>query len=221
MPVTGLKVLDSLVEPLMKFWGVEFYGDCSVTSYVLHHTLAFRSRYEDIHLIIAQEFGGIRTDVLTKLCRIYDCVLTKVRVVRVFSNSELREVLSGMVGLNAGLVVVAYPYNYLPKDPYRYFEATSVSGLLRRIMQENELLIFNNFTRFGNLMPEGGSLHHHMMKVVVMLRKHGSKVCATLLKHPAKPSGATKVFNAKLLEDLVLLARGKTLLEWSSTDVVG
>lgn len=221
MVVTGLKVLDTLVEPSTRWWGIEFYGDYSIISYVLHHTLAFRSRYETIHLVIAQEFGGINTELLIKLCRIYDCMLTNIHVIRVFSNSELRVALNELSRSNPGLVIVTYPYNYLPRDPYRYFEASSISGMLREVMQENEVIVFNSFTRFGDVMPEGGSMHHHVMKVIVMLRRYGNKVYALLLKHPAKPSGITKVFHIKLLEDLILLRRSKTLLDWCSGGRVG
>jgi len=218
--VTGFKPLDMLVEPSMRWWGVEFYGDYSITSYILHHTLAFRSRFERIYLVMAQEFGGIRTDVLTKFCRVYECLLTNIYVVRVFSNSGLRTALSELIGLEDGLVVVAYPYNYLPRDHSKYFEASIISGLLRKVMQSKELIVFNTFTKFGTVMPEGGSMHHHVVKVIVMLRRCGGRVYATLVKHPAKPSGVTKSFHVKVLEDIVLMNYGRTLLEWVSNGLV-
>ncbi len=219
--VTGFKLLDELVEPSMRWWGVEFYGDHDITSYILHHTLAFRSRFERVYLVMAQEFGGIRTDLLTRLCRIFECSLTNIYVTRVFSNSELKSALSELAGLDEGLAVVAYPYNYLPKDPSKYFEASSISGLLKKVMESKELVVFNTFTRFGAVMPEGGNMHHHVVKVIVMLRKRGGRVCATLVKHPAKPSGTTKSFHTKLLEGVELVHYGRTLLEWSLNRLAG
>ncbi|MEM1623953.1 MAG: hypothetical protein QW543_07505 [Sulfolobales archaeon] len=166
-----------------------------------------------MYLVVAQEFGGLRTDLLLRFCRIYDCSLSNVMVARAFSNSEVREILSGLE-VEGASVVLAYPYSFLPRDPSEYWEATAISGLIARVSQRNRTFIFNTYTKFGDKLPEGGSMHHHVVKVIVKLVKQGSRVLAELVKHPGKPSGALAVFHVKLLEDIALLEKRKTLLDW-------
>lgn len=180
---------------------------------MLHLAVAYRSRYEKVYLVIAQEFGGIRTDLLSRLCRLYDCSLDSIMIARAFSSYEVREILSRFEEESASLVV-AYPYSFLPRDPSGYWEATAISGLVMKASQRNRVLVFNTLTKFGERLPEGGSMHHHVVKVIVRLAKRGNRVFAELVKHPGKPHGALVVFHTKLLEDLVLLEKRNTLLDW-------
>lgn len=192
---------------------MEFYGDHAVTSYMLHLAVAYRSRYERVYLVVAQEFGGIRTDLLLRLCRLYECSIGNIMVSRAFSSHEVRESLGGSEWGEASLVI-AYPYSFLPRYPSGYWEATAISGLIMRASQRSRVIIFNTTTRFGERLPEGGSAHHHFVKVIVRLTRRGRRVFAELVKHPGKPHGALAVFHTKLLEDLALLEKRGTLLDW-------
>lgn len=182
---------------------------------MLHLAVAYRSRHERVYLVIAQEFGGIRTDLLLRFCRLYECSIGNIMVARAFSSYEVREALSGF-GWDGASLVIAYPYSFLPRDPSGYWEATAISGLIMKASQRSRVIIFNTTTRFGERLPEGGSAHHHFVKVIVRLTRRGRRVLAELVKHPGKPHGALAVFHTKLLEDLVLLEKRRTLLDWLS-----
>lgn len=214
MAVIGFDPIDRLIEPVARNWPIELYGDYATTSYVLHIALTHRSRYERVYLLVAQEFGGIKTDLISRFCRLYGCCLSNIMVARTFSNREVIEKLSELGSWDGESILVAYPYSYLTKNPKTYWEATTISGLLMKLSQKNSVIIFNTITKFGEASPEGGSMHHHVVKVMVKLMRSGRRVYAKLVKHPSKPTGVSVSFHTKLLEELVLMGRERTLLDW-------
>lgn len=224
MRISGVWAIDRLLEPLRREWVVEFFGDRRLTSYLMHHLAAFNGGRGPVYLVLAQEFGGLRTDLISTLCRVYGCVPSNVMVARAFSNDDVKDALRRLVGdgLEEGVAVVAYPYNYLPKSPEGYYEASEISGLIMKAALRHRLTILNTVTKFGDFMPEGGSLHHHIVKVIVKVFMRGGRVVAEVVKHPARREGARAYIHVKLLEGMTLQEPPqRTLLEYATLSASG
>jgi hypothetical protein len=212
--ITGVKPVDELLNPVEKHWSIEFYGDSYVLNYLFHRAVSIRSRYGRVYVVISLEFGGIRTDLIEAFCRIFDCRLSAVSVSRVFRVRELIQVLKSLSDESDATVILLYPYNFLRDDPSTYYEATEISGLINRVSAGNSVLLFNTKTKFGERMPEGGSMHHHVVKVIIRLDRLGRLIKVELVKHPAKPTGLRRLFKVDLLKNAVAPAETVSLLNW-------
>lgn len=214
MRLTGIRQLDELASPLYRDWVVEFYGDPGIVLKVMHYMVAYRSGVERVYVLLNAEFGGIDTLYLVRLCRFFNCNLENVIVARAFRLSETVEALRDLCySVENSLVVVVFPYSYVPKDPAMYSEATKITGLVQRASGRNQLVVFNTVTRHGRYMPEGGSFHHHLVKVIIRLVRRGSSILAELVKHPAK-SGGLRSIPLSMLEHPVPEERQLTILRW-------
>lgn len=210
--VIGFSLIDELISPIRSDWSVELYGDELLINYFFHVTLAYNSVWRRVFVIVAKEFGGIDPALLVKLCRIHGCSLNGVQVVRAFRNEDLVEILGELKQRSGELVVTLYPYSYLPKDPESYWKATLITGLLHQLSLRNQVIVFNAESKFGKYMPEGGSMHHHVVKVIVKLWRSRDVCYAKLIKHPCK-EGGVRVFRAKILEENLFKAP-RSLLNW-------
>jgi hypothetical protein len=217
--ISGIGIIDRLLEPLRREWVVEFFGDRRLTSYLMHHLVAFNGSKGRVYLILAQEFGGLRTDLISALCRVYGCLPSNVIVARAFSSDDVKDALRRLSddGLEEGVAVLAYPYNYLPNDPQGYSQASEISGLIMKATLRHRLTILSTVTKFGDVMPEGGSLHHHIVKVIVKVFRSGGRAVAEIVKHPAKRAGARAYIHVKLLDGLALQEPPqRTLLQYAT-----
>ncbi|WP_440060096.1 hypothetical protein ACSU1N_02790 [Thermogladius sp. 4427co] len=214
MIITGVRPVDELLNPVGRYWSIEFYGDPFVLNYLFHRSLAVQSKYNDVYVVVSLEFGGIRTDLVESFCRILGCRLTAIRVSRAFKLGDVIKLLKNLEDVNDSTIILLYPYNYLREDPSTYYEATAISGLINKVSAHNIVLIFNTKTRFGERMPEGGSMHHHVVKTILRLDRLGKNVLAELVKHPAKPSGLKKQFRLELLKWGITPAETISLLNW-------
>lgn len=214
--ITGFSVIDELVTPIPDRWSVEFYGEDFLVNYLFHTTLAYNSAWRCVYAIVAKEYGGLDPGLLAKLCRIYGSSLTNIMVARAFRNEDLVNVLNGLTKRSDELIVVLTPYSYLPSDPRSYWKATSITGLLHQLSLRNQVVLFNTASKFGDYMPEGGSMHHHVVKIIVKLWRRGETCYAKLVKHSGRGNGGVRVFKLKLLENTVL-QNTRTLLDWVRT----
>lgn len=212
--LTGIRQLDELANPLYRDWVIEFYGDPRTVLKIMHYVVAYRSSMERVYVLLNVEFGGIDTLYLVRLCRFLGCHLENVVVTRAFRLSETVEVLRDLCySVENSLIAVVFPYNYIPKDPLMYREATRITGLVQRASARNQLVVFNTVTRHGRYMPEGGSFHHHLVKVIIRLVRSGSSVLAELVKHPAK-GRALRSIPLNMLEYPVPEEHQLTLSKW-------
>lgn len=214
--ITGFSLIDELIAPLSENWILEFYGDELLVLYLYHMTLAYNSAWRKVYSVIARERGGLDPVLLSRLCRVYDCSLSNVMVSRVFRTEELIGVLESLKRLEGYLAAILYPYSYLPRDPSSYWRATLVTGLIQSISSRNQVVLFNNTSKFGEYMPEGGSMHHHVVKVIVRMWRKRDLCYAKLVKHAGKKSGFLRMFRLKLLEDATPVG-SRTLLDWAKT----
>jgi hypothetical protein len=212
--ITGLKPIDDLLNPVDRYWSIEFYGDSYVLDYLFHRSIAIQSRRGQVYVVVSLEFGGIRTDLIEAFCRVFDCRLTAVSISRAFKTRDVVRILESLIGVRDSTVVLLYPYNFLGDDPSTYYEATEISGLINRVSAENTVLIFNTTTRFGSRMPEGGSMHHHVVEVILRVKRLGRSVVAELVKHPAKPTGLRRLFRVELLKEKAAPVDTVSLLNW-------
>lgn len=213
MNTTGIRQLDELINPAKREWVLEVYGDQDPVLRVLHYTMAYRSRSERVYLLFNMEFGGLDTLYLVRLCRLLDCRLENIVVSRAFRLSDTVEALESLTSISNSLVLVLYPYSYVSRDPLRYSEATWITGLISRIAHRNQVLLFNTTTRFGAKSPEGGSFHHHAVKVIIKLSRKRRLVTAELVKHPVKQWGF-KTIPYTILEHPAKCGVGRTILDW-------
>jgi hypothetical protein len=213
MRVTGFKPLDELISPVEKHWSVEFYGDPSVLFSLIHYTVASRSSSNRVYLVHNVEFGGLNTPLLVRLCRIFECRMDNIMVSRSFRLNDTVKILEDLAAEKDSVVVLAFPYNYLPKDPSKYCEATRVTGLLSKISAFNQVVIFNTVSKYGYFMPEGGSMHHHAVKIIVRVTRRSGRVVAQIVKHPVKNEGI-RIFSEKLLETGIVVDSSRSLLAW-------
>lgn len=211
--MTGIRQLDDLVNPVKEQWITEFYGDPHIVLRVMHYAVVYRSTSSRVHVVFNIEFGGLDTLYLVKLCRILNCNLDSVYVSRAFRLNDTINVLKDLEAVSNAVVILVFPYNYLPRDPSKYTEATKITGVISRIALSNQVILFNAVTKHGYYMPEGGSLHHHLVKVIVRLSRREGCIYAQLVKHPAKPS-AMRIFSEKALEHPVLVKQRRTILDW-------
>lgn len=217
MKLIGISQLDSLINPVYRHWIVELYGDQFPVLSLLHYAIAYRSSAEKVYVLFNVEFGGLDTLYLVKLCRVFDCRLDNVFVSRAFRLDDTVRILSELADTSGSLILVVYPYSYVSRDPSRYHEATKITGLLLRASVSNQVLLFNTTTRHGRYMPEGGSFHHHAVKVIVKLTKQGSSIIAELVKHPAKER-TWRSIPLSLLEYTVKPRTQLSILEWIKGD---
>lgn len=215
MILTGVRALDDLVNPLRKTWSTEFYGDRAVVEYLFHRAVAILSRQGPVKVLIARESGGLRADLLEGFCRLFDCNLASIAIGRAFRTNDVIELLGLASEEEGSSIVLLYPFSFLGSDPSAYSEATKISGLILRASAKNFVVLFNEVTKFGERMPEGGSMHHHVVKVIVRVSRLRGHVVAELIKHPAKRDGIVRRFSVKLLKGIDLLGgRNPSILEW-------
>lgn len=214
MKLTGLVQLDELVNPLHRHWIVELYGDQQVVLRVLHYMIAYRSSVDRVYVLFNVEFGGLDTLYMIRLCRIFNCRLDNILVSRAFRLDDTARILEELSGLSGSLVLIVYPYSYIPIDPSKYHEATRITGLAMKIAMNNQVVLFNTTTRHGRYKPEGGSFHHHVVKVIVRLVKHGDSIIAELTKHPVKEKQWRSI-PISLLEHPLKPRAQATILEWA------
>ncbi|MGB9827172.1 MAG: hypothetical protein ACPLSM_01475 [Thermosphaera sp.] len=213
MRVTGFKPLDELVSPVEKHWSIEFYGDPSILFPLIHYTVASRSSSNRVYLVHNVEFGGLHTPLLVRLCRMFECRMDNIMVSRSFRLNDTVKILEDLAAEKDSVVVLVFPYNYLPSDPSKYSEATRITGLLSRISVFNQVVIFNTVSRYGYFMPEGGSMHHHAVKIIVRVVRRNGRVVSQIVKHPVKNEGV-RVFSERLLEAGVVARGSRSLLAW-------
>ncbi|MEM4718316.1 MAG: hypothetical protein QXE81_06150 [Desulfurococcaceae archaeon] len=213
MKLTGITQLDELVNPLYKHWIVEIYGEPRPVLSLLHYVMAYRSSVEKVHVLFNIEFGGVNTSYLVKLCRVLNCRLENILVSRAFRQGDTIKSLDELSSISDSLILLVYPYSYVSKDPSRYYEATRITGLISRISISNQVIVFNTITRHGKYMPEGGSFHHHIVKVIVRLVEQGRSIIADLVKHPAK-NRVLRTIPLSLLEYPVKKSFQATIVDW-------
>jgi hypothetical protein len=213
MKVTGIKQIDELLNPLDKQWITEFYGDFDLVLRVMHYIMAYKSSENTVHVVLNVEFGGIDTLYLIKLCRIFDCKLDNIMVSRAFRLNDAVKILEDLASRNDSIILLAFPYNYLPFNPAKYTEATKVTGIIAKISALNQVILFNTISKYGNYLPEGGNFHHHMVKVIVRLKKSKGIIYAELLKHPVK-QGGRRIFTEKILDHPLHSLKQRTIIDW-------
>lgn len=214
MGLTGVKPVDELIEPVSDRWIVELYGDDSVVLRLMHYTMTYRSREGSVRVVFNVEFGGVDTLYFIRLCRAFECKPDNIFISRAFKLKDTITLLEGLLEARDSTVILLFPYRYLPKSPSKYTEATKITGIIHRVALLNRVVLFNSLSNFGYYMPEGGSLHHHLVKVIVRLTRKRGWVVADLIKHPIKQQG-TRVFAEKLLEHPILQPQKRTLLDWA------
>lgn len=213
MKVTGVKQVDELLNPIEKHWIIEFYGDFDVVAKVMHYTMAYRSSESNVYVVFNVEFGGIDTLHLTKLCRIFNCRLDNILVSRAFRLNDTVEILEDLISARDAIILIAFPYSYVPRDPAKYVEATRITGIIMKMATLNHVILFNTTSKHGSYMPEGGSFHHHIVKVLVKLRRRRGIILAELLKHPVKQY-SRRIFSERILLQPMYLPQQKTILNW-------
>ncbi|MEM0355625.1 MAG: hypothetical protein QXT88_01915 [Desulfurococcaceae archaeon] len=214
--ITGFELIDELLTPLPNNWIIEFYGDEFLVNYFFHTTLAFNSLWRRVYAVIVREYGGLDPGLLAKLCRIYGCTLTNIMVARAFRIEDLVNILKNTIDSSGNLIAILYPYSYLPNNPSSYWKATLITGLIHSLSSRNQVVLFNTVSKFGNYMSEGGSMHHHIVKIMVKLWRRRDLCYAKLVKHSGKAGNSTRIFRLKLLETAIQ-RNSKTLLEWIRT----
>lgn len=213
MKLTGIAPLDELLIPLKRDWIIEFYGDEGIVLKIMHYTVAYRSVDEYVYVVLNKEFGGIDTLYLVKLCRLFNCRLDNILVSRSFNLDATINTLQELLNIENSLIVLVYPYSYLPRNPVEYSEATRITGIINKISFSNQVLLFNSISKYGYHRPEGGSLHHHLVKVIIKLIPRGNTVVAELIKHPVKER-TRRIFRDKALKYPVKKPPVKTIIEW-------
>lgn len=213
LKLTGVKPLDELIEPAKRDWIIELYGDEKIVLDIAHYAMVFRSVYDEVYVILNIEFGGIEVPYLAKLCRICDCNLDNVYISRAFRLQDTLSILQNLLQAENKTIIIIFPYSYLQLNPNSYTEATRITGIINRLSQTNQVILFNTISRFGYKLPEGGSLHHHLVKVIVKLTRRNKWIVAELIKHPAKPYGV-RVFSEKILANPIPNVEQRTILEW-------
>ncbi|MEM4487521.1 MAG: hypothetical protein QXK88_01770 [Desulfurococcaceae archaeon] len=215
MGLTGVKPIDELLEPIDERWIVELYGDSNAVLRVMHYAMVYRSRDNAVHVVFNVEFGGIDTLYFARLCRVLDCKPDSIFISRAFRLKETLNILKELLKVQRSTVLLVFPYRYLPKNPSKYTVATEITGIIGRLALSNRVLLFNSLSNFGYYMPEGGSLHHHLVKVIVKLTRKNKWILADLVKHPVKQQG-TRVFAEKTLEHPIPQLQKRTLLDWTA-----
>ncbi|MEM1525919.1 MAG: hypothetical protein QW775_03455 [Ignisphaera sp.] len=213
LKLTGVKPLDELIEPAKRDWIIEIYGDEKNVLNIAHHAMVFRSIYNEVYVVLNMEFGGIEVPYLTKLCRIYDCNLDNIYISRAFRLQDTLSILQSLLQAENETIIVIFPYSYVQLNPNSYTEATRITGIISRLSQTNQVILFNTISRFGYKLPEGGSLHHHLVKVIVKITRRNKWIVAELIKHPIKPYGV-RTFSEKILASPIPNAEQRTILEW-------
>lgn len=211
--LTGVKPIDELIEPMKKEWVAEIYGDEKIVLDVAHHTMVYRSIYSEVYVVLNIEFGGIEVPYLTKLCRIHNCNLDNVYISRAFRLQDTVDTLQSLLQVENKLIIVIFPYNYVQPSPTNYTEATRITGIISKLSQANQVILFNKMSRFGYKLPEGGSFHHHLVKIIIKLIQKNKWIIAELIKHPIKPHGI-RVFPEKILVNPIPSIEQKTILEY-------
>ncbi len=217
MGVTGFKQIDMLVGIIPRDWIVEFYGDEKLVHILLHHTLAYQSRFGKVLLYHTLDFGGLNPYLLQRLARILGGDIDEVMVSRGF---RLGDVVEGLRSIEARddyrSLVLAYPYHHLSSNPMIYRVATEITGIIKRISSRGRrVILFNSVSRFGKYYPDGGNYHHHTVHVIIRLvRRRNGRGVAEVFKHPWKPRGSRTVFYVDSLIGWSRWGGQRLLSEW-------
>ncbi|MEM4976590.1 MAG: hypothetical protein QXT64_04620 [Desulfurococcaceae archaeon] len=217
MKLTGITQIDELIDPFCKHWITEIYGESTPVVSIMHYVMAYRSREDQVYVLLNLEFGGIDSLYLVKLCRIFNCNLENILVSRAFRLSETVKALEELSQVRNSLILLVYPYNYVSVDPRKYHEATRITGLISKVASSNQVVLFNAVTRYGKYMPEGGSFHHHVVKVIVRVIKRGNSLIAELVKHPVKEKH-WRIIPLSVLKHPVREQGKTTILRWIRED---
>ena len=215
----GVRPLDELINPTKRDWVTELYGDPGALLLLAHNILVYRSLFGEVYAVLNLEFGGVDTLYLVKICRIFDCDLSKIYISRAFRSQDTVEILKSLENVRDSTIVLIFPYNYLPQDPAKYHEATRITGIISRISLSNTVILLNTITRFGSRNPEGGSLHHHLVKIILRIAERGEWLIAELIKHPVKSLGEKRIFSKKILSNPLPTTKQRTILEWVANRV--
>jgi hypothetical protein len=196
MGVTGIDRVDMLIGRVPWNWIIEFYGGERILHYLMHHTLAYNSRFTRILLLHNEEFGGIDPYLLQRLTRVLGGNTGNISVSRGFRYADIIAGLEKALTVDYDMIVVSHPYMFIYGRLSDYRDASSVTGLIKRLSSSGKrILIFNNVSSLGKHYPEGGGFHHHTVHVIIGLKSKGrGRVVARIFKHPWKPSGAVSYF---------------------------
>ncbi|MCE4606128.1 MAG: hypothetical protein F7B59_02200 [Desulfurococcales archaeon] len=197
MGLTGIYPLDSLIGSIPRYWILEFYGEESVVSSLLHYITAYRSRFGSVLVLLNKDFGGLDPYTVMRLTRILNGDSLKIDVGRGFRFSDTVKLLrKAGNSKDYDSLVIGYPYFHMPRGLKGYSKATEVTGLARELsMEDIRVFLFNHVSHMGVWMPEGGNYHHHSIHVIVRVDKvRGERIRARIIKHPSKPIGGAVSF---------------------------
>lgn len=221
--ITGLSILDGLINPASKSWIIEFYGERKIVDLIMYRLIAFRSSFGKVFVIINTDFGGFDPYMVSLFIRMFKGDPDNILISRTFRQEDLVGLLNELnlvKVLDEKILVLKYPYRFIPFDPRKYGEASRITGLLKRLVNNGwPVFLFNTVSRFGKTMPEGGTFHHHAVHVIVELKNIGKKLYkAVLRKHPFRPTGLSVLISTKQLygRDTVIWVGQRRLSEWLS-----
>ncbi|NPA99054.1 MAG: hypothetical protein GXO43_06705 [Crenarchaeota archaeon] len=212
--ITGISIIDDALGPVPRHWMVEFYGDEKLVDLVMHYTVAYRSRYDTVYLVINTDFGGLDPYLVSRLARRLGGSIDNIMVSRAFRINDLIGVLETLEDAY-GTLVVKYPFTFIPQSLGGYREAARIVGVLRRLTRGLRIVLFNTRSRLGRI-AEGGKYHSHSVHVIAELRRRGDRGYLVLRKYPGPREGLVSSFPLELLEGWGPWGVQRRLTEWLS-----
>ena len=212
--ITGISIVDDALGHVPRHWMIEFYGDDRIVDLVMHYTVAFRSRYDTVYLVINTDFGGLDPYLVSRLTRRLGGSIDNIMVSRAFRTNDLIGVLETLENAS-GTLVVKYPFTFIAQSLRGYREATRIVGVLRRLSGRLRVVLFNTKSRLGRI-AEGGKYHSHSVHVLVELRRRGDRGYLYLRKYPGPREGLCSSFPLELLEGWGPWGVQRRLTEWLS-----
>ncbi len=203
---SGIAVLDGLItdSPF-----IEFYGEWSPVSLLMHRFVVENGG----DVILTQEFGGLNTYLIEKICRNVG-KRAEARVVRSFSLDSTLDALRLAAESESQLAIVVDPYLYSPGKWWEYAFLTKVTAELRRLAQLKSVVVFNRLSKFGKKTPEGGAFHSSSIFALVRITSLKSVIHAALIKHPAQPVSRVDFTYAELYGAERRWGEQRCLSEW-------
>ncbi len=215
--VTCINRLDKLLNPLPEKWIIEFYGRERDLWSLMHRSIACLSRKGNVAVLVVQDFGGFNPYLVEKFARILGGDVSRIIVSRVFDRETTSQAGSS-IPEDVDYFVIIDPFLYGASRLDEYWVNSRISGMISKVFHNGRsVLVFNRATRYGShYLPEGGSLHHHIVHVLVRVKRLSGKksLLVELVKHSFRRESRMIL---PLVEVDTVWVEQPLLLEWLST----
>jgi hypothetical protein len=189
--VSSYSLLDNILGGgFRRGWITEFYGFDWGTMLEFMHRILYHLQYiypdYKFLLIYNQLFGGLDPYKLYPQSGGYG-----LRISRSFANKDIIEVLETHSNIDVDFLIIVDPYlHILHQYGLENYKINLIVDKLRRLLTTDSAIILFNRENARNQLPFGGYILHHLVHIMIRVKKpdnYDDLILLERVKHPSLP----------------------------------